>query len=299
MRDCLNDKEVSSFVDGNLENKDEVIHHLNTCADCFEQVTTVMNLIDENQKSYEQLNSAYENMVLKRGFVSYFELIRRKLANFIDSLLPLPGGTNTASGFLLNRYSAIGATLVFAFIAVNIFQLTNTNQFSAFKLAKEYSIEYIRKELNTESPVKVRGVQSELADTNNEFEGEQDKKNAFELGNNIMKIEAILASGSQEDTTRYFDKILSNPLLKNEIDKQKGFERASGINNLKKQTDSVISGIDQKLLPFIKYGMVVELAKYESKAPKKKSKKIENIVIDLRKANDYFKNSEKLSELFK
>jgi len=299
MRDCLNDKEVSSFVDGNLENKDEVIHHLNTCADCFEQVTTVMNLIDENQKSYEQLNSAYENMVLKRGFVSYFELIRRKLANFIDSLLPLPGGTNTASGFLLNRYSAIGATLVFAFIAVNIFQLTNTNQFSAFKLAKEYSIEYIRKELNTESPVKVRGVQSELADTNNEFEGEQDKKNAFELGNNIMKIEAILASGSQEDTTKYFDIILSNPLLKKEIDKQKGFERASGINNLKKQTDSVISGIDQKLLPFIKYGMVVELAKYESEKPEEKSNKIENIVIDLRKANDYFKNSEKLSELFK
>ena len=137
MRDCLNDKEVSAFVDGNLENKDEAIHHLNTCADCFEQVTTVMNLINENQKSYEQLNSAYENMVLKRGFVSYFDSIRRKVANFIDSLLPLPGGANTVSGFVLNRYSAIGATLVFAFIAVNIFQLTNTNQFSAFKLAKE------------------------------------------------------------------------------------------------------------------------------------------------------------------
>ena len=45
--------------------------------------------------------------------------------------------------------------------------------------------------------------------------------------------------------------------------------------------------------------MVVELAKYESENPEGKNNKIENIVIDLRKANDYFKNSEKLSELFK
>ena len=81
MRTCLNDIEISAFVDGNIENKEEAIHHLNSCADCFEQVATVMNLIDENQKSYEQLNSAYENMVLKRGFVSYFELIRRKLGH--------------------------------------------------------------------------------------------------------------------------------------------------------------------------------------------------------------------------
>ena len=299
MRNCLNDKEISAFVDGNIENKEEAIHHLNSCADCFEQVTTVMNLIDENQKSYEQLNSAYENMALKHGFASYFGAIKSKFANFIDDLLPSPGGSNTVSGFVLNRYSAIGATLIFAFFAVNIIQQTSKTQFSVFEIAKEYSIEYVRKELNTDSPVKVRGVQSELADNNNEFDGEPDKNNAFEIGNNIMKIDAILASGNQEDTKKYFDNILSNPLLKKEIDKQKGFARAEGIENLKKQTDSVISGIDPKLLPYIKYGYAVELAKYESKTPTQKNSKVEEIIIDLKKSDDYFKDSEKLTELLK
>ena len=299
MRNCLNDKEISAFVDGNIENKEEAIHHLNSCADCFEQVTTVMNLIDENQKSYEQLNSAYENMALKQGFVSYFDAIKSKFANFIDDLLPSPGGSNTVSGFVLNRYSAIGATLIFAIFAVNIIQQASKTQFSVFEIAKEYSIEYVRKELNTDSPVKVRGVQSELADNNNEFDGEPDKKNAFEIGNNIMKIDAILASGNQEDTKKYFDNIFSNPLLKKEIDKQKGFARAEGIENLKKQTDSVISGIDPKLLPYIKYGMLVELAKYESKTPTQKNSKVEEIIIDLKKSDDYFKDSEKLTELLK
>ncbi len=299
MRDCLNDKEICAFVDGNLENKEEAIHHLNSCEDCFEQVTTLMNLIDENQKSYEQLNSAYENMALKHGFASYFGAIKSKFANFIDDLLPSPGGTNTVSGFVLNRYSAIGATLIFAFFAVNIFQQTSKTQFSVFEIAKEYSIEYVRKELNTDSPVKVRGVQSELADNNNEFDGEPDKNNAFEIGNNIMKIDAILASGNQEDTKKYFDNILSNPLLKKEIDKQKGFARAEGIENLKKQTDSVISGIDPELLPYIKYGYAVELAKYESKSPMKKNSKAEEIIIDLKKSDDYFKDSKKLTEFLK
>ena len=299
MRNCLNDKEISAFVDGNIENKEEAIHHLNSCTDCFEQVTTVMNLIDENQKSYEQLNSAYEKMVLKHGFASYFNAIKSKFANFIDDLLPSPGGTNTVSGFVLNRYSAIGATLIFAFFAVNIIQETSKTQFSVFEIAKEYSIEYVRKELNTDSPVKVRGVQSELADNNNEFDGEPDKKNAFEIGNNIMKIDAILASGNQEDTKKYFENILSNPLLKKEIDKQKGFARAEGIENLKKQTDSVISGIDPELLPYIKYGYAVELAKYESKSPKKKNSKAEEIIIDLKKSDDYFKDSKKLTEFLK
>ena len=299
MRNCLYDKEISAFVDGNIENKEEAIHHLNSCADCFEQVTTVMNLIDENQKSYEQLNSAYENMPLKQGFASYFGAIKSKFANFIDDLLPSPGGSNTVSGFVLNRYSAIGATLIFAFFAVNIIQQTSKTQFSAFEIAKEYSIEYVRKELNTDSPVKVRGVQSELADNNNEFDGEPDKKNAFEIGNNIMKIDAILASGNQEDTKKYFENILSNPLLKKEIDKQKGFARAEGIENLKIQTNSVISGIDPKLLPYIKYGYAVELAKYESKSPTKKNSKAEEIIIDLKKSDDYFKDSEKLTEFLK
>jgi len=299
MRNCLNDKEISAFVDGNIENKEEAIHHLNSCADCFEQVTTVMNLIDENQKSYEQLNSVYENIALKQGFASYFDEIKSKFANFIDDLLPSPGGTNTVSGFVLNRYSAIGATLIFAFFAVNIIQQTSKPQFSVFEIAKVYSIAYVRKELNTDSPVKVRGVQSELADNNNEFDGEPDKKNAFEIGNNIMKIDAILASGNQEDTKKYFDNILSNPLLNKEIDKQKGFVRAEGIENLKKQTDSVISGIDPKLLPYIKYGMLVELAKYESKTPTQKNSKVEEIIIDLKKSDDYFKDSEKLTELLK
>ena len=299
MRNCLNDKEISAFVDGNIENKEEAIHHLNSCADCFEQVTTVMNLIDENQKSYEQLNSAYENMALKQGFASYFDAIKSKFANFIDDLLPSPGGSNTVSGFVLNRYSAIGATLIFAIFAVNIIQEANKTQFSVFEIAKEYSIEYVRKELNTDSPVKVRGVQSELADNNNEFDGEPDKKNAFEIGNNIMKIDAILASGNQEDTKKYFDNILSNPLLKKEIDKQKGFARAEGIENLKKQTDSVISGIDPELLPYIKYGYAVELARYESKSPKKKNSKAEEIIIDLKKSDDYFKDSKKLTEFLK
>ena len=114
-----------------------------------------------------------------------------------------------------------------------------------------------------------------------------------------MKIDAILASGNQEDTKKYFDNILSNPLLKKEIDKQKGFARAEGIENLKKQTDSVISGIDPKLLPYIKYGYAVELAKYESKTQTQKNGKAEEIFKDLKKSDNYFKNSEKFSDLYK
>ena len=45
--------------------------------------------------------------------------------------------------------------------------------------------------------------------------------------------------------------------------------------------------------------MLVELAKYESKTPTQKNSKVEKIIIDLKKSDDYFKDSEKLTELLK
>ena len=56
MRNCLTDNEISAFIDGDLKNRDEAVNHLNSCANCFEQVTTVMSLIDENKDIYDQLN---------------------------------------------------------------------------------------------------------------------------------------------------------------------------------------------------------------------------------------------------
>ena len=63
MRNCLSDNEISSFVGGDLKNDTEIINHLNSCPNCFEQVTTVMSLIDENKDIYDRLNRSYEKMI--------------------------------------------------------------------------------------------------------------------------------------------------------------------------------------------------------------------------------------------
>ena len=298
MRNCLNDIEISAFVDGNIENKEEAIHHLNSCADCFDQVTTVMNLIDENQKSYEQLNSAYENMVLKQGFVSYFNGIKNKFANFIDDLMPSIGGTNTVSGFVLNRYSAIGATLIFAFFAVNIIKETNRNQFLAFKFAKEFSEEI---EINASDAVSVKFDENDSTsvDTDFEFNKEPEKKNAFEIGKNVMEIEVLLKSGRQKETNIYFNKIFSNPLVKTDRGKQIGPDDFIEIEKLKKRVNYLVNNIDIEMIPYVISGMTAVSVKYKPVNSKKQTKKVKKNGKDINKVDDYFKDNKKLTDFLK
>ena len=60
---CLSDIQVAEFVDGCLSDNSSIIKHLNTCADCFEQVTDVMNFIEEYADECTELNDSYNNMI--------------------------------------------------------------------------------------------------------------------------------------------------------------------------------------------------------------------------------------------
>ena len=58
MSKCLTDNQVSAFLDGDSKDRAETISHLNSCANCFEQVTTVRNFIEENRELSDQINQS-------------------------------------------------------------------------------------------------------------------------------------------------------------------------------------------------------------------------------------------------
>ena len=78
---CLNDNQVAQFVDGCLADNESVISHINKCADCFEQVTFVMNFISENSELCEEINRSYNKMVSENIVGHYIRRIKKYLYN--------------------------------------------------------------------------------------------------------------------------------------------------------------------------------------------------------------------------
>ena len=248
MRICLSDNEISSFVGGNLKNDTEIINHLNSCPNCFEQVTTVMSLIDENKDIYDQLNRSYEKMIYKNKLGLSFGLLKKYISDFIDNVL------------FPRKYYALGTAIVVALIVLNITDLEKTDikDFSALNLAEEYGSALKNAKVNP-------FLQKEFAVINSDFDSDPNKKNAFEIGRNLLKMEAVLASGEKNDIKSYLDNITANPLIK----QKDGALKEDGVGKIdiadgKWRIESYLKEIDPKLIPYIKYGVLVEASKYKA-----------------------------------
>ena len=207
MSNCLTDNEISAFIDGDLKNRAEAVNHLNSCVLCFEHVTDVINFIDENRELSDQINQTYDKMVSDHLLAAYFRRFNRKVTDFINDLIPSNGGLNLVSGYVFSRYSAIAATAVTVALAVFIGRLgqqviptsgiiweaasqsvSNNRQESEINILREKTPDEVFKELETEP----------------------DKKSAFELGKNIMKMEAMFDSGEKDNLPVIVKKIVSN-----------------------------------------------------------------------------------------
>jgi|TARA_R110002110_G_scaffold125339_1_gene303246 hypothetical protein len=57
---CLNDNQVAQFVDGCLKDDGSVIAHLNSCIQCFDLTTAVMNFVSENPELCQELDNAWD-----------------------------------------------------------------------------------------------------------------------------------------------------------------------------------------------------------------------------------------------
>ena len=247
MRDCLSDNEISAYVGGNLKNDTEIINHLNSCVDCFDQVTTVMSLIDENKDVYEQLNQSYEEMVYKNKFFSFFDSLSKYISDFIsDVLMP-------------RKYYALGTAVVVALVVFNTtsFEKTEINEYSAINLAEKFGSAVKNAKIN---PI----WQKEFASISRELDIEPAKKHAFEIGKNLMQMEAVIASGKQDEVRNYFNKIAENPLIKHKDGDTNVEDGTFDIAGRKRQVDLYLKEMDSTLVDYVKYGVFVEAAKYEA-----------------------------------
>ena len=77
MSKCLTDSEVNAFVDGVSENTVEIVKHLNNCSACYQDVSELMNLIEENKDAYDQLNTSYEKMVSVHLVGAYYRRYKK------------------------------------------------------------------------------------------------------------------------------------------------------------------------------------------------------------------------------
>ena len=282
MRNCLSDNEISSFVGGDLKNDTEIINHLNSCANCFDQVTTVMSLIDENKDIYDQLNRSYEEMVYKNKLFSFFDSLSKYISDFInDALLP-------------RKYYAFGAAIVVALVVFNItdFEKTNIKDFSAINLAEKYGSALKNAKIN---PI----WQKEFAAISSEFDAEPDKKNAFEIGKNLMKMEAVIASGKQEDVRNYFENIIASPLIKQKDGALKDVGGAIDVAGGKKQIELYLKEIDSELVDYVKYGVFVEATKYEAAKSKFSDAELRDSVKELGISIEDMKKYNKILEKIK
>ena len=261
MSKCLTDNQVSAFLDGDSKDRAETISHLNSCANCFEQVTTVRNFIEENSELCNQIDRSYENMISENFLAFYLKKFNKKITNFLDSLIPSNGGLNLVSGYVFSRYSAIAATAVAVALAVFIGRLgqqvsptsgiiweaasqsvSNNRQESEINILREKTSDEVIKELETEP----------------------DKKSAFELGKNIMKMEAMFDSGEKDDFPVIFKEIVSNPLI-NKLDVQLKYDGDDiEIDEVKNELETYLDNIDPDLIDYVEYGIFAEATKKES-----------------------------------
>ena len=95
MSKCLTDSEVNAFVDGVSENTVEIVEHLNNCSTCYQNVSELMNLIEENKDAYDQLNTSYDKMVSAHLVGAYYRRYKKYLSHFIKNFIP-----SSLEGFL-------------------------------------------------------------------------------------------------------------------------------------------------------------------------------------------------------
>lgn len=86
---CLTDNEVACFIDhGKRErgtwksifNRVLLIEHLNSCVDCFEHITSVMNLIEENKELCNSIDQSYKKMISDNSLDNFEGDIKGNLA---------------------------------------------------------------------------------------------------------------------------------------------------------------------------------------------------------------------------
>tara|TARA_R100000656_G_C3934989_1_gene125641 strand:+ start:718 stop:1011 length:294 start_codon:yes stop_codon:yes gene_type:complete len=86
---CLTDNEVACFIDhGKRErgtwksifNRVLLIEHLNSCVDCFEHITSVMNLIEENKELCNSIDQSYKKMISNNSLDNFEGDIKGNLA---------------------------------------------------------------------------------------------------------------------------------------------------------------------------------------------------------------------------
>ena len=268
---CLTDSEVNTFVDGVAENTVEIVEHLNNCSACYQDVSELMNLIEENKDAYDQLNTSYEKMVSVHLVGAYYRRYKKYLSHFIKNFIPsslegiLPSsiGQNTASVFGFNRYSVIGIAFLVAMVAVTVQSpFIAENDTSEKKLINASHHEKLESDLKGKEtdPSEVEQFKSEIKD----YESDPDKKNAVELGKIVMKMKAASLFEEKEKLKIYLKDLISNPLVnKNDAQSQ---EEVGDINNedVNKIIDFYLKGIDMKLKPYFDYGLEVEKSKIQS-----------------------------------
>jgi hypothetical protein len=271
MSKCLTDSEVNAFVDGVSENTVEIVEHLNNCSACYQDVSELMNLIEENKDAYDQLNTSYEKMVSVHLVGAYYRRYKKYLSHFIKNFIPsslegiLPSsiGQNTASVFGFNRYSVIGIAFLVAMVAVTVQSpFIAENDTSEKKLINASHHEKLESDLKGKETdtSEVEQFKSGIKD----YESDPDKKNAVELGKIVMKMKAASLFEEKEKLKIYLKDLISNPLVnKNDAQSQ---EEVGDINkeDVNKIIDLYLKGIDMKLKPYFDYGLEVEKSKIQS-----------------------------------
>ena len=264
MSKCLTDSEVNAFVDGVSENTVEIVEHLNNCSTCYQNVSELMNLIEENKDAYDQLNTSYDKMVSAHLVGAYYRRYKKYLSHFIKNFIPSSlEGFLPSSVFSFNRYSVIGTAFLLAIVAVTVqspfIAENDTSEKILINASHHEKLESDLKGKETD-PSEVEQFKSEIKD----YESDPDKKNAVELGKIVMKMKAASLFEEKEKLKIYLKDLISNPLVnKNDAQSQ---EEVGDINNedVNKIIDFYLKGIDMKLKPYFDYGLEVEKSKIQS-----------------------------------
>lgn len=259
MSECLTDNQISAFIDGDLENRTEAVNHLNSCVRCFEQVTYVMKFIEENSELSDQIDRSYEGMISDNLLSANFRRYKRNILNFINDLIPSAGGLNILSGnglsgIVLNRYSAIAATIAVAVFIGRMGKEVSPTSGIIWKAASQSVSEIEETEINTLRQDKFDAISKEL-------DADPEKKNAFELGKNLMKLETLFASGEKENLSAIFKEIVSNPLINKHDVQLNGNEKDVTIDEVKNKLELYLDNIDHDLIDYIEFGILVEASK--------------------------------------
>ena len=119
---------------------------------------------------------------------------------------------------------------------------------------------------------------------------------AFEIGKNLMQMEAVIASGKQDEVRNYFNKIVENPLIKHKDGDTNVVDGTFDIASRKRQVDLYLKEMDSELVDYVKYGVFVEAAKYEAAKSEIGDYDLSNSVKELGISADDLKKYNKIFE---